>query len=130
MSSQAKHAYGNSENLMKAVESGAVDKFDILFLDGDTDPKIGWVDKDGNVKIVKSGGGSSIVRVDELPTSNGDANAIYVYNNECYIWDGTKCVPATSTVDTEEVEETIDTRIDEKLAESVVSNEDIEGLFD
>lgn len=130
MSSQAKHAYGNSENLMKAVESGAVDAYDILFLDGDTDPKIGWVDKDGNVKIVKSGGGSSIVRVDELPTSDGDINAIYVYNNECYIWDGTKCVPATSTVDTEEVEETIDARIDEKLAESAVSNEDIEELFD
>ena len=130
MSSQAKHAYGNSENLMKAVESGAVDAYDILFLDGDTDPKIGWVDKDGNVKIVKSGGGSSIVRVDELPTSDGDANAIYVYNNECYIWDGTKCVPATSTVDTEEVEETIDEKIDEKLAEYAISNEDIEGLFE
>jgi hypothetical protein len=129
MSSQAKHAYGNSENLMKAVESGAVDAYDILFLDGDTDPKIGWVDKDGNVKIVKSGGGSSIVRVDELPTSNGDINAIYVYNNECYIWDGTKCVPATSTVDTEEVEETVDTMIDEKLAEYAISSEDIEELF-
>lgn len=129
MSNQAKHAYGNSENLMKAVESGAVDAYDILFLDGDTDPKIGWVDKDGNVKIVKSGGGSSIVRVDELPTSNGDINAIYVYNNECYIWDGTKCVPATSTVDTEEVEETVDTMIDEKLAEYAISSEDIEELF-
>lgn len=129
MSSQAKHAYGSSENLMDAINKGAVDAYDILFLDGDTDPKIGWVDKDGNVKIVKSGGGSSIIRVDELPTSNGDANAIYVYNNECYIWDGTKCVPATSTVDTEEVEETIDTRIDEKLEEYAISSEDIEELF-
>ena len=128
MSNQAKHAYGNSENLMDAVQKGAIDAYDILFLDGDTDPKIGWVDKDGEVKIVKSGG-SSIVRVDELPTSNGDINAIYVYNNECYIWDGTKCVPATSTVDTEEVEEAIDTRIDEKLAEYSISDEDIEELF-
>lgn len=129
MSGQAKHAYGNSENLMKAVESGAVDAYDILLLDGDTDPKIGWVDKDGKVKIVKSGGGSSVVRVDELPISNGDANVIYVYNNECYIWDGTKCVPMGSTVDISEFEDEVDVWIEEKLADSSISNEDIEELF-
>lgn len=85
MANQAKHAYGNSENLMKAVESGAVDAYDILFLDGDTDPKIGWVDKNGEVKIVKGG-----------------------------------------SVDNE----SIDAMIDEKLAESIVTNEDIEDLFE
>ena len=128
MSNQAKHAYGNSEDLMKAVADKKVDAFDILFLDGDTDPKIGWVDKDGNVKIVKSGG-SSVVRVDELPISNGDANVIYVYNNECYIWDGTKCVPMGSTVDISEFEDEVDVWIEEKLADSSISNEDIEELF-
>jgi hypothetical protein len=42
MSNEAKHAFGNSENLSEALENGSVDKFDILLLDGDTDPKIGW----------------------------------------------------------------------------------------
>ena len=32
----------------------AIDSFDILFLDGDTDnPKIGWIDKNGNPVILK-----------------------------------------------------------------------------
>lgn len=122
---QAKHAYGNSENLMDAISKGAIDAFDILLLDGDTDPKIGWVDKDGKVKIVKSGGSQEIVRVDGLPTSNGDANVIYIYDNECYIWDGEKCIPMSSSIDEEE----LNLLIDEKLAESSVSVEDIEELF-
>ena len=122
---QAKHAYGNSENLMDAISKGAIDAFDILLLDGDTDPKIGWVDKDGKVKIVKSGGSQEIVRVDGLPTSNGDANVIYIYDNECSIWDGEKCIPMSSSIDEEE----LNLLIDEKLAESSVSVEDIEELF-
>ena len=84
MSNEAKHAFGNSENLSKALENGSVDKFDILFLDGDTNPKIGWVDEKGEIKIAQGG-----------------------------------------SVDSEE----IDTMIDEKLAESVVTSEDIEELF-
>lgn len=125
---QAKHAYGNSENLMRAVENGSVDAYDILFLDGDTDPKIGWVDKNGEVKIVKNGG-NQIVRVDELPTSNGDANVMYVYNNQCYMWDGNKCVLVSSSVESEEAQEIIETKVEEKLAESAITNEDIENLF-
>ena len=124
MSNQAKHAYGNSENLMDAISKGAIDAFDILLLDGDTDPKIGWLDKNGEVKIVK-GGSQEIVRVDELPTSDGNANVIYIYNNECYIWNGEKCVPRSSSIDEEE----LNLLIEEKLAESSVSSEDIEELF-
>lgn len=49
---KARHAYGNSENLQSAIDSGAVDAYDVLFLDGDTKPKIGWVDSQGIVRIV------------------------------------------------------------------------------
>lgn len=54
MADRAKHAFGSSANLEAALQSGAIDSFDILFLDGDTDnPKIGWVGKDGKPIILK-----------------------------------------------------------------------------
>ena len=54
MAMKAKHAFGSSENLTSALSSGTIDSFDILFLDGDTDnPKIGWIDKNGNPVILK-----------------------------------------------------------------------------
>lgn len=49
---KARHAFGDSENLQNALSSGVIDAYDILFLDGDTEPKIGWVDKNGEVKMV------------------------------------------------------------------------------
>lgn len=55
MAERAKHAFGSSENLQNALNSGVIDAYDILFLDGDTEPKIGWVDKDGVVRMVENG---------------------------------------------------------------------------
>lgn len=54
MAERAKHAFGSSQNLEAAVQSGKIDAYDILFLDGDTDPKVGWVTKDGKAVVVKS----------------------------------------------------------------------------
>lgn len=51
---RAKHAFGSSQNLDTAIQSGKVDAYDILFLDGDTDPKVGWVTKDGKPVVMKS----------------------------------------------------------------------------
>ena len=49
---KAKHAFGNSDSIESAKQSGKIDNFDILFLDGATDPKIGWLDAQGNTVIV------------------------------------------------------------------------------
>lgn len=49
---KAKHAFGQSANIEAAKQAGKIDSFDILFLDGDTDPKIGWLDAQGNAVIV------------------------------------------------------------------------------
>lgn len=52
---RSKHAFGSSENLAAALASGAVDEFDLVMLDGDTeDPKFGWIDRNGNPVIVKN----------------------------------------------------------------------------
>ena len=90
MADKARHAFGNSANLESALNSGAIDAYDILFLDGDSEPKIGWVDKNGVVRLVQDK--VQIVRVEELPVADGDENVVYIYNNEGYVWDGTKCV--------------------------------------
>ena len=97
MADKARHAYGSSANLQAALDSGAIDAFDILFLDGDTEPKIGWVDKNGVPKIVKDK--EQIIRVDELPTADGDENVVYIYNNEGYIWNGTECISIAKSTD-------------------------------
>ena len=104
MADKARHAYGSRKNLEQALASGTIDSFDVLFLSGEGEtPAIGWVDKDGNPIIVESGGSGvlddEIVRVTELPTTDGDEDVIYIYNNEAYVWDGTKCVPISKSAD-------------------------------
>lgn len=51
---RAKHAFGNSQDLQKALDSGKIDAYDILFLDGDTEPKIGWIDAKGEIRLVQN----------------------------------------------------------------------------
>ena len=97
MADKARHAFGQSANLEAALNSGAIDAYDILFLDGDTEPKVGWVDKNGVIRIAEDK--VQIVRVENLPTANGDENVVYIYNNEGYIWDGEQCVPIIKSVD-------------------------------
>lgn len=52
MANKAKHAFGQSSGIEAAKQANKIDSFDILFLDGETDPKIGWIDKQGNTVIV------------------------------------------------------------------------------
>lgn len=49
---KAKHAFGQSGSVEAAKQANKIDNFDILFLDGETDPKIGWIDANGNTVIV------------------------------------------------------------------------------
>ena len=94
---KSRHAFGSTENVGSALEKGTIDAYDILFLDGDTEPKIGWVDKNGVIRLVEEK--AQVVHVEELPTADGDENVIYIYNNEGYIWDGTQCVALAKSAD-------------------------------
>lgn len=49
---KAKHAFGQSANIETAKQANKINAFDILFLDGDTAPKVGWLDSQGNAVIV------------------------------------------------------------------------------
>lgn len=50
---RSKHAFGSEANVDSALASGAIDAYDILFLN---EGKIGWIDKDGKKVIVETSG--------------------------------------------------------------------------
>ncbi len=54
MAMKAKHAFGNLADVQSAIDSGKLDAYDILFLDGDTAPKIGWIDRNGIFRLVEN----------------------------------------------------------------------------
>lgn len=111
MAMKAKHAFGSSENLTSALSSGAIDSFDILFLDGDTDnPKIGWVDKNGNPVILKEEDEVVIVEGDVLPDS-GEVGKIYVFGEDAYVWNGEKFVNLCKPTDVSALETEIATKV-------------------
>lgn len=125
MAEKAKHAFGESKNLENAISQGLIDAYDILFLDGDTDPKIGWIDKSGNVRIAEDK--NQIIRVEELPSVNGDENVVYIYNNEGYIWNGTECVSISKAADLtgleaqlSDIELLVGTKVDETTVDNKI----------
>ena len=54
MAEKAKHAFGSSSEVQNALNAGKIDAFDILFLDGDTEPKVGWIDRNGEFRLVEN----------------------------------------------------------------------------
>lgn len=127
MADKARHAFGNSANIQSALDSGAIDAYDILFLDGDTEPKVGWIDKNGVIRLVEDK--VQIVRTDELPTEDGDESVVYIYNNEGYVWDGEKCVPMAKSADLTVLETQItelttqmETKVDATIVQNMIDN--------
>lgn len=120
---KARHAHGSSSNVDSAIAAGTINAFDVLFLDSDTDPKIGWVTKEGKKIILEDK--AQIVRVDSLPTADGDENVVYLYNNEGFVWDGIQCVPMAKSADLTNLETqvtTLKTQMDEKVDKTTVEN--------
>ena len=111
MAMKAKHAFGSSSSLESAIHSGKVDSFDILFLDGDTDnPKIGWIDKNGNPVIVREEDEVVIVDGEFLPES-GESGKIYVHGSDAYVWNGNDFVNLCKPTDVSSLEEKIATKV-------------------
>lgn len=111
---RSRHAFGMEENIDAALESGAIDAYDVLFLkDAKNNAKIGWIDKDGNKVIVDDKKG--VLFPTELPET-GDAEMIYVVNNIAYVWTGEDF--AVLGGETSGVTETV---VDDKVNEGVAT---------
>ena len=103
MAMRAKHAFGNLSEVQNALDSGKINSYDILFMDGDTDPKVGWIDKDGIFRLVKNEADLSGVEA-ELATK---ANVEEVAELENQI---------ATKVGVEEVDEKINTAVTDSVA--------------
>lgn len=115
---KSRHAFGNSANLQSALDSGAVDAYDILFLDGDTDPKIGWVDKNGAVKMLDT---ECVVVVDgESLPETGEVGKVYIFAEEGYFWNGVGFKPITKSVDLSTLEAEVEKKVDAATVESMI----------
>ena len=94
---KSRHAFGRSENLQTALNSGAVDAYDILFLDGDTDPKLGWVDASGVVRMLDT---DCVVIVEgEAMPETGEIGKVYIFAEEGYFWNGAEFKPVAKPAD-------------------------------
>ena len=121
MAERAKHAFGSSQNLESAIQAKKIDAFDILFLDGNTDPKVGWLDSNGNTVIVDTN--KVIVVEDESLPETGVEGKIYIFNEEGYFWNGTEfinlCKPTDVTALETQVTE-LETEMEQKVDAATV----------
>lgn len=135
MAEKARHAFGNSENLQQAVDSGVIDSYDILFLDGDTDPKIGWITKDGEPVIVKP---TSVLEEQITIIETEMANKISAEEADAKISDAvnekveevvaetveTIVINEVETVVNNKIEDMVDDSMSEKINEAVTNAKD------
>lgn len=106
---KARHAFGSSTGIEAAKEAGKIDAYDILFLDGGTEPKVGWLDANGETRIVDT---EKVVTVegDSLPNT-GLEGKIYIFGEEGYFWNGTEFVNLCKPTDVTALKAEIDTKV-------------------
>lgn len=113
---KARHAFGKSSSIEAAKQTGKINEFDILFLDGDTDPKIGWLDAQGNTVIVPNKTDLSGVEaelatkatteeVDEKLTAKADVESVTALETQI-----------ATKADATEVDEKINTAVTDSIA--------------
>lgn len=125
MTDKARHAFGKSSSIEAAKQANKIDSFDILFLDGDTEPKVGWLDANGETRIVDT---EKVVTVEgeSLPES-GEEGKIYIFGEDGYFWNGTKfvnlCKPTdVSTLETQisDLEDEVGTKVDAETVQTMI----------
>lgn len=119
MANRARHAFGSSASLQQAIQAGKVDYFDILFLDGDTQPKIGWIDKTGNPVIVEPENG---VVVETTLPETGEPGKIYIVGEDAFVWTGEKFANLCKPTDVSELEAELATKADAEEVENKLSS--------
>lgn len=130
---KAKHAFGRSESVEDVLQQNIIDEFDILFLDGDTDPKIGWIDRNKNPVIVDNKKRVVKVEADALPDT-GEDDIVYLFNENGYIWNGTAFVCLSKPTDLSAIEAEVATKlsadeVDEKINQAMLEDVDYEVAY-
>ena len=128
MPNKAKHAFGSSKSVEKALLENTINAYDILFLDGDTQPKIGWVKKDGTPVIVDNE--PRVVKVDSLPTDDAKEGVVYLFEDNAYFWNGTDFVCISKSADLSALEAEVAKKVDEATVDSKIKTAVDAATFD
>ena len=110
---KSKHAFGSEANVDNALSQGLIDAYDVLFLD---EGKIGWIDKNGNKVVLEDK--VQVALVDALPET-GNADVIYIYGGNIYLWNGTEFVSPVG--DGGVSEDLVDTKIENAVTSATES---------
>lgn len=116
---KARHAFGNSSKISEALANGLIDAYDILFLDGDTNPKVGWIDAKGEIRICQEEDEVVIVEGESLPES-GESGKIYVHRSDAYVWNGNEFVNLCKPTDVSALEEEIATKVTAEEVKTII----------
>lgn len=107
---KARHAFGSSTQVLEALKAGKINEFDILFLDGDTKPKIGWIDKNKNFRLVEEEDEVVVIEGESLPES-GESGKVYIFGEDAYVWNGNEFVNLCKPTDVSALETEIATKV-------------------
>lgn len=103
---KARHGFGKLSDVQNALNQGKIDAYDILFLDGDTEPKIGWIDSKGEFRLVRNEADFS--ELEEMIAKKADASDVEALETEL-----------ASKVSAEEVDAKVETAVTEKVETAV-----------
>lgn len=125
MADKARFAFGSKAGVEAAIQSGAVDAFDFLCLNGENEsPSLGWIDKNGNPVYVECE--KKVEVVDALPET-GAEGIIYVFKGKGYVWYEETFVSIAESVDlttlegqVAELETQMETKVDAATVESMI----------
>lgn len=119
---KARHAFGSLADVEKALQAGKINEYDILFLDGDTEPKIGWIDANGIFRLVENEADFS--ELEEMIAKKADAAEVEALEAEV--------AKKASAEDIQAVENAIAAKADaekvETLEEQVAAKADAEKV--
>ena len=105
MPNTAKHGFGSSSAVLDAIREGKLNARDILFLDETTNPKVGWIDLEGNPVIVDT---EKVIVVDgDVLPETGVMGKIYIFKEDGYFWNGEKFINLCKPTDVTELQEAI-----------------------
>lgn len=118
MADKARFAFGSKANIGTAIESGVVDAYDFLCLNGENEnPSVGWIDKNGNPVFVEC---VKYVEVISALPETGEEGIIYMLEGKGYVWYDGAFASMSENVDLSALEAKVDTKVDAATVETMI----------
>lgn len=113
---KSRHAFGSEVNIESALASGAIDAYDILFLN---EGKLCWIDRNGNI-VIPEFNEKEIIDVEVLPEV-GEPGKLFVCEGKLHLWNGEAFLPVVADIE----EEVIASKIEEAMSNLSAQYEEV-----